>query len=71
MPPEDEDEKITIVRAEREKAAQDPVIQDLARRLGVPVHFGAAYSFSVSPGSDSISDMKLIASRPSSFSMSP
>jgi hypothetical protein len=35
-PPEDEDEQVTIARAEREKAAQDPVIQDLARHLGVP-----------------------------------
>jgi hypothetical protein len=39
VPPEDEDEEVTMARAEREKAAQDPVIQDLARRLGVPVHF--------------------------------
>ena len=31
--------EVTIARAEREKAAQDPVIQALARRLGVPVHF--------------------------------
>jgi hypothetical protein len=38
-PAEDEDEEVTIARAEREKAANDPVIQDLARRLGVPVHF--------------------------------
>ena len=35
-PPEDEDEEVMIARAEREKAAQDSVIQDLARRLGVP-----------------------------------
>jgi hypothetical protein len=34
-----EDEEVTIARQEREKAAQDPVIQDLAKRLGVPVHF--------------------------------
>jgi hypothetical protein len=36
---EDEDEEETIARAEREKAANDPVIRDLARQLGVPVHF--------------------------------
>lgn len=34
-----EDEEVTIARAEREKAANDPVIQDLARRLGMQVHF--------------------------------
>ena len=33
------DEEITIARAECEKAAQDPVIQDVASRLDVPVHF--------------------------------
>ena len=36
---EDEGEEITIAGAERENAANDPVVQDLARRLGVPVHF--------------------------------
>jgi len=35
----DEDEEETMAREEREKAANDPLIQDLARCLGVPVHF--------------------------------
>ena len=39
VPAEDEGEEITIAGAERENAANDPVVQDLARRLGVPVHF--------------------------------
>jgi hypothetical protein len=34
-----EDEEVTIARQEREKTAQDPVVQELAKRLGVPVHF--------------------------------
>ena len=38
-PAEHEDEEVRIARAEREKAAQDPVVQDLARRLGVPVDY--------------------------------
>jgi hypothetical protein len=37
--PEHEDEEETIARLEREKTAKDPVIQHLARRLGVLVHF--------------------------------
>ena len=38
-PSEEEDEEVTIARAEREKAANNLFIQDLARHLGVPVHF--------------------------------
>jgi len=34
-----EDEEETIARQERKQATQDPFIQDLARRLGVPLHF--------------------------------
>lgn len=38
-PADQEDEEVTIARAERAKAEQDPEIQDLARQLGVPVNF--------------------------------
>jgi hypothetical protein len=37
--PEHEDAEDRIAREDREQAAQDPFIQDLARRLNVPVHF--------------------------------
>jgi hypothetical protein len=34
-----EDEEVTVARAERAKAEQDPEIQALARRLGVSMNF--------------------------------
>jgi hypothetical protein len=37
--PEHEDEEDRIAREDREQAAQDPMIQNLARQLNVPVHF--------------------------------